>query len=218
MSDIIIAARGGPNTKTRFAPRLDARARESLTAAMLEAMLFALRDVAARVWVVTPTADLAMLARDHGACAIVQDERSGLNDAFELALAKIATAHLVTLLPGDLPLLDPIELDSLFDAVRTHDVAVAPALRDGGTGALALRGGASFRPCFGPESCSAHIAAARALGLRTTIVHAPTLGADIDRPEDLHELLPSIAASRLPLLLKHRFAEIDRAATHREVA
>ena len=61
MTQVVIAVRGGANTKSRCAPVLSGVERDALTEVMLADMLAALartRGVAA-VWVVTPTPHLA---------------------------------------------------------------------------------------------------------------------------------------------------------------
>ncbi|HEX4179994.1 MAG TPA: hypothetical protein VHY32_04325, partial [Caulobacteraceae bacterium] len=69
MAQAVIAVRGGRTAKSRCAGTLSGADRARLTAVMLEDMLAALArcEEVAQAWVVTPTPDLAALARAHGA-------------------------------------------------------------------------------------------------------------------------------------------------------
>ena len=218
MSDIIIAARGGLAAKSRLADVLDAPNRAALTAAMLEAMLWSLRawSDAPRVCVVTPCAELAELGPRYGAHITLQHANDGLNAAFDQARAEIAAERgdsLIALLPGDLPLLAPGELQQLFDLAAAHDVALAPASSDGGTGAIVLRAGTDFPSLFGPNSFARHEAAAKARNLSRAALGLASLGLDIDRPPDLIALAARMHV--LPQFLQRRFAQIIRTARQR---
>jgi 2-phospho-L-lactate guanylyltransferase len=192
MVQVVIAARGGIEAKSRCAGVLDGPGRAALTAAMLDDMLSAVArcpDIST-TWVVTPTADLAGLARRHGVKVVIQDRPEGLNPAFAQAVAEVSDSapyDPIALMPGDLPLLAPDDLAAAARLVRTHAVVLAPAL-DGGTGLLAFRAGVDLAPGFGPDSFRRHSAAAQYHGLTVGVVVARSLSYDIDRPEDLKYL------------------------------
>jgi 2-phospho-L-lactate guanylyltransferase len=189
MTQVVIAVRGGANAKSRCAAVLSPAERDELTAVMLADMLAALsrtRRVAA-VWVVTPTPSLGRLAAAAGARVISQSAPGGLNPAFRLALAEIADRApyaATALLPGDLPLLMPNELEAAIALSRSHQVVLAPS-RDGGTGALLLRAAPTLEPAFGVDSFARHTAAARRQGLSLGVIKATSLSLDADQPEDL---------------------------------
>ena len=194
MAEVVIAVRGGPDAKSRCAGLLDPALRAALTRAMLSDMLeAALRAPGAeRVWVMTPTAELAALAARAGASIILEPRAQGLSAAFEharAAIAKVRPGSLLALLPGDLPLLDPADLATLFAAHHDGDVILAPAQADGGTGAIVLTAGKPFAFACGLGSLEAHAAAARAAGLNPRVLAAPSLAFDLDRPGDVDTLL-----------------------------
>lgn len=192
MAEVLLAVRGGFSAKSRCL--VESRHRSALVEAMLTDMLDALgraRRVDA-IHVVTPTPEITALCERFGAGVLLEPDGGGLNAAFDFGRRQIALrapqATLV-LLPGDLPGLDPAELDAVV-AQRTERVVVlAPATRDGGTGALALRADVDFPFAYGPMSFERHLALVRAQGLEPRVVFAPSLSDDLDRPADLRAWL-----------------------------
>ncbi|QUD90387.1 2-phospho-L-lactate guanylyltransferase [Phenylobacterium montanum] len=211
MTQVVIAVRGGPGAKSRLAPLLTPAERERLTGLMLEDMLAAARRAKGvrNIFVVTPTPAIATLARRLGAEVIRQDAPNGLNAAFEQALGVIgdrAPYSAIALLMGDLPLIEPNEIEAAIALSQTHAVVLAPAATDGGTGALILRAGARIELMFGPQSFQRHRAAARLAGLSTGVVEASGLSRDLDRPEDLAALAASPSQGRAARFLRQRLS------------
>jgi 2-phospho-L-lactate guanylyltransferase len=206
-ADVVIAVRGGPGAKTRLAGRLDPARREALVEAMLADMLRSLAFCPAvlRTYVTTPTPSLARLAARSGAVVILEPEAGDLNLAFSQARRRVAAADpgaTVVLLPGDLPRLEPSELEACLEAVDPGRLVLAPASADGGTAALVLRADVPLPLAFGPGSFGKHLAAARSLGLRAEVVHAESLGFDIDRPADLDAFLALGGGGQTAALLR----------------
>jgi 2-phospho-L-lactate guanylyltransferase len=212
MAQVVIAVRGGRAAKSRLAALLSAQDREVVVEAMLRDMIEAVHRTprVSGLWVVTPTPALAALAVELGAQVIDQSEPGGLNAAFRQALATVADAapyDAIALLPGDLPLLEPGDLDAALALAEAHCVVLAPST-DGGTGALALRAGVDFAPSFGPDSFALHREQAARRGLATAVVEAESLAHDLDRTEDAAFLLQAqrpghthaFLSSRLPRL------------------
>jgi 2-phospho-L-lactate guanylyltransferase len=212
---LVIAVRGGPQAKSRCAPALGANDRQALVAAMLEDMLQAAAGTAGLgpVIVVTPTRDLAEIAQRRGAIALVEAPPFGLNAAFAagLRLARAETDGPVLLLPGDLPLVKPAELEMAGRAVAGGALLLAASLFDDGTGAVGLPTGTEMPLTFGPDSFRRHLGAARALGLPLQLVEGGALGLDIDRPDDLGHLLLA-PATRSAAVLRQAQTPLRRSA------
>jgi len=186
----VIAVRGGAQAKTRCAPGLDEAGRAELVRAMMLDMIAALLAAPRidQVEVVTPTPELAKAARGAGALAVLEPRALGINAALESARARLRAvdgAAVMAALPGDLPLLDPAELDPAFDLAGPGRAVLIPALADGGTGAVVARADAPFAFAFGADSFRRHWAAVERAGLEPVRLDAPSLGLDIDRPQDL---------------------------------
>jgi len=89
-------------------------------------------------------------------------------------------------LPADIPLITPGELDEIFQHAPKRGSLLVPAADKRGTNA-ALRGPGNLFPLrFGNDSFQPHLAAARATGLPCVVLELPGIAVDVDRPEDLH--------------------------------
>lgn len=212
---LVIAVRGGPQAKSRCAPVLGAADRQALVAAMLEDMLRAAAETVGLgpVIVVTPTQELAELATRQGGLALVEAPPFGLNAAFAAGLRRARTEAdaPVLLLPGDLPLVGPADLEMAGRAVASGALLLAASLADGGTGAVGLPAGVEMPLMFGPDSFRRHLAAAQALGLPLQLIEGGALGLDIDRPEDLGHILLA-PATRSAAVLREVQAPLRRSA------
>ena len=92
---------------------------------------------------------------------------------------------------ADLPLART--LSSVVVGIDDDEVALVPCHREDGTNVLSLPTAADFRFAYGPRSFVRHVAETRRLGLELRIVRAPDLMVDVDEPEDLQHLDPSVA-------------------------
>ncbi|MBV9996633.1 MAG: 2-phospho-L-lactate guanylyltransferase [Caulobacteraceae bacterium] len=205
-AQVVIAVRGGPDAKSRCRERLGEAERAELVEAMLEDMLDALAGSkrVGRVHVATPTPALARLAAQRNASAILETPGGGLNAAFDNARRLIAAQDPeapLALMPGDLPLLEPAELEAALAAIGEGQVGLV-ASADGGTGAVLLRAGRPFGFAFGPGSFRRHLAAAEAAGLAPVRLEARSLAFDVDGPEDLDRLAASGGARRSARLVR----------------
>ncbi|MGH2408104.1 MAG: 2-phospho-L-lactate guanylyltransferase, partial [Candidatus Limnocylindrales bacterium] len=193
---VVVPIRALGGGKRRLGPVLDESDRERLVIGLLRRTLAVLATWpgAAAVHVVSPDPAVAPIALAAGAHPLAQ-VRGGLNEGIALArdaaLAADATAMLV--IPGDLPLLGVEVLEALADAADAavaagsgHAVVViAPADARTGTNALLVSPPDAIEPGFGPGSLERHLREAEAAGASTQLVVDPTLGFDLDTPEDL---------------------------------
>ncbi|HEY3694422.1 hypothetical protein, partial [Phenylobacterium sp.] len=106
----------------------------------------------------------------------------------------------VVLLPGDLPGLEPGDLDAVVARHAPGRIVMVHAAQDGGTGALAFEAGVDLTLAYGPQSFERHLALARPAGLEPLIAEAASLAHDLDSPADLRAWQarrPDGAAARL---------------------
>lgn len=175
--------------KQRLAGGIDTERREALVAAMLEDMLEAIADARSieRTIVVSgdPRAQEIVAASAAEVLPDPADEGHVAAAMAGIASAEAAHADCVILLPGDCPLLDPKELDSLLTGLPTRFVAVVPDRHGTGTNALALAPPDAIRPAFGKGSCARHVAAARKAGVPYAVEDLPSLALDLDTPADI---------------------------------
>ncbi|MGE0314079.1 MAG: NTP transferase domain-containing protein [Lautropia sp.] len=200
--------------KQRLRTALDTQAaREQLILAMLEDVL---RSISASIGparlggcaVVTDDARAASIGRRHGADIVsdagawvapggapcpssMPDDADGYSRAVANAIALLARcgACAALVLPADLPLITPMEIERLVAAHRDGRRCAIVAARDGrGTNAVLLRLPASIALAFDGASFGPHLDAARLAGLDPLVLQLPGIAFDIDLPRDLGAL------------------------------
>jgi 2-phospho-L-lactate guanylyltransferase len=191
----VVPVKALPSSKSRLRRDFDPPLVDRLAAAMLRDVLGALLQVPAlgRVAVVTPDTDVAEVARSAGAEALLRDD-PGLNPAVEAAAAEVADGpgDGVLVVLGDVAGARAEEIAQLIAALDGPGVALAPA-RDGGSSALLRVPRDAIAAGFGPKSAEVHRERARRAGVRFLELALPSLAIDIDRKEDLADLLDSSA-------------------------
>jgi 2-phospho-L-lactate guanylyltransferase len=187
--------------KRRLSRGIEEERRGALIAAMLEDVLEAIGAARTvdRTIVVTGDPAAEAVGLDAGAEVIADPSDEGHPEAALLGIARARDdgAACVVLLPGDCPLLDPRDLDSLLTAVPERYVAVVPDRHGTGTNALLLSPPDAIRPAFGEGSCDRHVAAAREAGIPHSIEAVPSLALDLDTPADIIALATELASDRM---------------------
>ena len=193
MNAALIPVRSIAGAKQRLAGSLDEQGRERLAMAMLEDMLAALQASTRlqRVVVVSSDRNLLRFAQRCGAEVLEEGPARGLNAAVQFAAEELERRGVTRLLviPGDVPLLDPFEIDALFevDAGRYPVIAV-PSASASGTNALVtdLPAGIDFR--FEGESLDAFRRECRSRNRELLILVLEGFAIDLDTPADLDAL------------------------------
>jgi 2-phospho-L-lactate guanylyltransferase len=170
--------------KRRLAPALAPGGRIALTRAMLASVLEALAGstLVDEVVVVSGERD-TIPAR----LRVLPDPGGGLNTALDSARARAAAegADEILVLPADLPLVTPADVDAMIECGRRGGFALAGDRAGTGTNALFLPARSAFRFRFGAHSRARHLAEAAAAGLAPALVESPGLAFDVDTPADL---------------------------------
>ncbi|MGE0768777.1 MAG: 5-amino-6-(D-ribitylamino)uracil--L-tyrosine 4-hydroxyphenyl transferase CofH [Hyphomicrobiaceae bacterium] len=188
----IVPIKALAHAKQRLGPALAPERRQRLVLGMLDDVLRALAQVPAiaRTIVVTRDAMVAGLAAEHG--AIVVEERAGadlnVSIAAGLAAATSDGAARALIIPGDVPLVTPTEIEAVLRLAPTGGAAIAPDVNGEGTNAFLLPLPAPIETAFGPLSFAQHKARAEAVGLPIVVVERDGLSHDIDLPADLTRL------------------------------
>lgn len=181
---LVIAVKWLTAAKTRLAPVFSAPTREAVVVAMLVDTITA-ASVVAPVTVVTPDDDAADAARQLGA-RVIKDptpagHRNPLNNAIGAAEAMLRTSTPnIVVLQGDLPALQPHELDEALTAARSYPRSFVGDRHGTGTAAL-FAFGVPLQPSFGADSAVHH----RHSGAIELTGAWPGLRCDIDTPDDL---------------------------------
>jgi 2-phospho-L-lactate guanylyltransferase len=174
--------------KSSLGKVFDLKGREGLVLAMLDDMLDAVHQAPSisMTAIVSSDRKVLNLARLNGAEGIVE-RGLGLNGALKMAIehATAGGAKSVLLLPGDLPLLEPADIENItMMANAERDVVIAPS-KANGTNALFLRPPDVMDLKFGGESFPLHVTEAMRVGVKPRIYRSETVAFDVDKPEDL---------------------------------
>jgi len=175
--------------KSRLGEQLDAEERQDLVEGFLARTVVAALavDRLADVLVVSPDRDVLARASDLGARTLRQRSR-GLNAGLRDARADVVAggADALVILPIDLPLLTPRDIDDVLEPLDAEaSIVVLVTDRHGtGTNVLALRPPDAIDVAFGPGSRAAHRLAAESAAVAYVEVDGP-LSVDLDTPDDL---------------------------------
>jgi len=176
--------------KSRLAGTLSEDERAQLNEMLLEHTLRTLTDLkeVERVLVISRDPRALAIARSHGARTVREDGQPHLNMALKRAtvVAQVYATRGVLVLPADLPLLTRDDVLVLLDrANRPPVVVIAPDRHMKGTNALLMSPPGLIEYDFGEGSFQRHCERVRKAGARLEIVELPSLGLDLDLPEDL---------------------------------
>lgn len=176
--------------KSRLAGALSEDERTELNRSLLEhtlKTLSALRELE-EVLVISRDPQALALARSYGARTVREDSQSELNTALKRAtiIAQVYATRGVLVLPADLPLITREDVLTLIEhAADPPVVVIAPDRHGKGTNALLMSPSGLIEYDFGENSFQRHCERVRETGARLEIVDLPSLGLDLDVPEDL---------------------------------
>ena len=176
--------------KSRLAGTLSEDERAELNQSLLQHTLHTLSDIKEleQVLVVSRDPHALTVARQHGARTVREDGQPELNTALTRAtvVAKVHATRGVLILPADLPLISREDVLTLIEkAGEPPVVVIAPDRHGKGTNALLISPSGLIEYDFGENSFQRHCERARQAGARLEIVDLPSLGLDLDLPEDL---------------------------------
>jgi 2-phospho-L-lactate guanylyltransferase len=182
------------NAKQRLAAALADGTRRTLVQAMFSDVLGALRRTEGVDAIAVVTDDVVAESLVSGdRVAVLPDGREdGQSQATAVGIA-YAREHgfdRVILLPGDTPLMSPVEVEELLmrSARDEIGVAIVPDRHGTGTNALVITPPDAFEPSFGPGSLERHVEAAVGARVSYRVEGVASLMHDVDTPDDLADL------------------------------
>jgi len=188
MTTILIPCKGMNLGKSRLSPWVDGGARRSLCEMFLTRTLaLATATVAAsQVRLLTSDPNAREIARGFGIPTIA-DEGWDLNSALSGARAAMLeddSVSDVVILPIDLPCANSHSLEKVMR--EPGDVVIVPDNERRGTNVLSLSRTAlrDFSFCYGSNSFTAHMAAAKRMGFEPVVALDEDLAFDVDEPAD----------------------------------
>ena len=188
--------------KSRLAGALSEDERAELNRMLLENTLKTFSDLkeVEEVLVISRDPQALTIARNQGARTVREDGQPELNTALRRAtvIAQIYATRGVLVLPADLPLVTRDDILTLIGrAGEPPVVVIAPDRHESGTNALLISPVGLIEYDFGENSFQRHCQRAKDAGARLEIVNLPTLGLDLDLPEDL-ELVRKFELTKMP--------------------
>ena len=176
--------------KSRLAGTLSEDERTELNRSLLQNTLKTFADLkeVEEVLVISRDPQALAIARQQGARTVREDGQPELNTALKRAtvIAQVYATRGVLILPADLPLVTREDVLTLIQrAGEPPAVVIAPDRHGTGTNALLISPAGLIEYDFGENSFQRHCQRAREAGARLEIVDLPTLGLDLDLPEDL---------------------------------
>lgn len=206
----LLPVKAPQNAKQRLSGLLTPQQREALAQAMYQEMMEKLRAVRGldRIVVVTSDEWTARQARTAGALVFQEEDQAGHSHSADAAAQRAIRmgARTVLMLPIDVPLAAPGEIEELTAAAHLHQVVVVPSADGTGTNALARTPPDIIQSRFGPGSLQAHLEQARARGVTAEVLRLPGLMLDIDTPEDVAELFRRAPECRIARMLRETCA------------
>jgi 2-phospho-L-lactate guanylyltransferase len=187
--------------KSRLAGTLSADERAELNRTLLQHTLKTLSDLkeVEHVLVVSRDPQALTLARLYGARTVRENGQPHLNTALKRAtvVAQVYATRGVLVLPADLPLISREDILTLIDhATDPPVVVIAPDRHEKGTNALLISPSGLIEYDFGENSFQRHCQRVKEAGARLEVVNLPSLGLDLDLPEDL-ELIRKLELTKL---------------------
>ena len=188
--------------KSRLAGTLSEDERTELNRSLLQNTLKTFADLkeVEEVLVISRDPQALSIARQYGARTVREDGQPELNTALKRAtvIAQVYATRGVLVLPADLPLVTREDVLTLIErAGEPPAVVIAPDRHGTGTNALLISPVGLIEYDFGENSFQRHCQLAREAGARLEIVDIPTLGLDLDLPEDL-ELVRKFELMKIP--------------------
>jgi 2-phospho-L-lactate/phosphoenolpyruvate guanylyltransferase len=188
--------------KSRLAGALNEDERTKLNRALLQHTLETLSDLKEvdGVLVVSRDPNALTIARNHGARTVQEDGQPELNTALKRAtiVAQVYATRGVLVLPADLPLITREDILTLIKrATEPPVVVIAPDRHGKGTNALLICPPGLIEYDFGENSFHRHCELVKKAGARLEVVDLPSLGLDLDVPEDF-ELIKNLETT-IPL-------------------
>jgi 2-phospho-L-lactate guanylyltransferase len=188
--------------KSRLAGTLSEDERTDLNRSLLQNTLKTLSELkeVEEVLVISRDPHALTIARNYGARTVRENGQPELNTALQRAtvVAQVYTTGAVLILPADLPLITAEDVRTLIErAGEPPAVVIAPDRHGTGTNALLISPSGLIEYDFGENSFQRHCQRAREAGARLEIVNLPSLGLDLDLPEDL-ELVRQFELPTIP--------------------
>lgn len=192
--------------KQRLASALSQPERSRLAEAMVQDVLDALQAVTGLAGIAVLTIDpvAAQLAKRRGLRVIEDSASEGHTRVANAAMKRLGAegADAVLVLPGDVPLITPAEVQAVIAMAPQQQFTIVPSHDHDGSNAILCSPPGNIPLRYGLDSFQCHLQAARALGITPVVMELAGIAKDIDHPQDLDFILDSHAQTRALALMR----------------
>jgi 2-phospho-L-lactate/phosphoenolpyruvate guanylyltransferase len=203
----IVPVKSFERGKSRLASMLDIVKRVKLCELLLDDTLTTLHNAYAISEVIVVSSDKRArgISDKHGARFLKENEETGVNEAIGIAdsYCNEAGADATIVIPQDLPLLVPYDINMICESAKGYDkyMAICPSLRYDGSNALLRRPCMLIETYYDNNSFDTHVKAAKEIGANLKIILSRRIMTDLDTIEDAENLMnePTMARSVLYL-------------------
>lgn len=176
--------------KSRLADVLSPKERENLSVKMLLRTLRVLKTTPSisNVLVISRDTQVLSLARDQGVHTVQESGQPELNNALTRASTLLQSwgVEATLVLPADLPLLSPEDLEAIIAFGKySGTVVISPDSVEDGTNALLLYPPSLIEYEYGTNSFQRHVEAAKQNGAILHVYDSERIHLDVDTPNDL---------------------------------
>lgn len=197
--------------KQRLAAVLSQVERSLLAEAMVQDVLDALQAASGLAGIAILTVDsvAAQLARQRGLRVIEDCATEGHTRVANAAMKRLGAegADAVLMLPGDVPLLSPLEVEAVIATAPDEQFTIVPSHDLDGSNAILCSPPGNIPLRYGLNSFQCHLRAARAQGITPAVIELTGIAQDIDHPQDLDFILNSNVPTRALSLLREFTAQ-----------
>jgi 2-phospho-L-lactate guanylyltransferase len=187
MRTLLLPVKDFRDAKHRLAARLTPSQRAGFARAMLSDVLSAISRarMPERVVVFTASDQVADIARPYNFDIIEEVSVRGHSAAVNQMVQQLSSnASQILSIAADLPLLEPNDVDGMFELSKA-DINLVASLDGTGTNAVLFMLPARIEMQYGADSLKRHLSGARAAGLEARVLSIPGIEFDVDTPEDL---------------------------------
>jgi 2-phospho-L-lactate/phosphoenolpyruvate guanylyltransferase len=190
----IVPIKSFKNAKSRFGSLLSTHERIRLSGMLLERTISTLIKTPSIQKILLVSADdrIKGIASNHGVAFLEEIKEAGVNSAVKLAdefcISARADASLV--LPTDLPLIVPEDIDIICKSVLEEDcVILCPSYKFDGSNVLLRKPCNIIRTSYDKESYPNHVLAGIKSNVKTRVLFLDRLMIDIDTVDDIKKML-----------------------------
>jgi 2-phospho-L-lactate guanylyltransferase len=211
----IVPVKSFERAKSRLASILEVAERAKLSELLLEDTLTGLNKSSSISEVVVVSSDRRAqeISNRHSAIFLREHEDCGVNRAIAFAdsYCNKAQVDATIVIPQDLPLLRPIDIDMLCTSVEEHEscLVICPSMRYDGSNFLLRRPPMLVKTWYDNNSFYNHIKEAKEKGAELKIILSPRIMTDLDTVEDAQNLIEGVAMTESILYLKMKLNETN---------